>query len=181
MEKAESQSIELHQDRNFFLFNAAISLAALGLLLWLLVIRQGDQSELDLRFMPAFNALLNGIAAILLSAGWYAICRRNIRLHKRLMAGSFVASTLFFVGYAAYKYVHGDTPYPGTGSMKIAYYAILISHIVLSIPLIPLALCAFYFAWKKRFKTHRRITRILAPIWLYVSITGVVVYFLLHH
>ncbi|MEM9074802.1 MAG: DUF420 domain-containing protein [Myxococcota bacterium] len=168
------------QDRNFFVFNAVVSVGALSLLAWLLLIRDGGAEGLDLRFMPAVNAALNATAAVLITAGWIAIRKGNADLHKYLMVGAFVASTLFLVGYLAYHYAHGDTRYQGEGAMKVIYLSILASHVLLSIPVVPLCLSAFYFAWRRRFDTHKKVTRILAPMWLYVSVTGVVVYFMLH-
>lgn len=165
-------------DRGFFLLNATVSTGALLFLAWLLL--GGGEARVagvDLAFMPALNAVLNATAAVLLSAGWWAIRKRKQQLHKWLMVASFCASTLFLVSYVVYHYAVGDTHY--TGSMGALYYPILISHILLSIPVVPMALSAFYFAWKKRFTTHRKITRILAPIWIYVSVTGVLVFLLL--
>ncbi len=169
-----------NEDRNFFIFNAIVSVAALSLLSWLLLFRQGESGDLDLHFVPALNAGLNATAATLLLSGWIAIRKRNERLHKRLMVGAFAASALFLVGYLAYHYVHGDTRYQGEGPMRSVYFFVLISHVLLSIPVVPMALSAFYFAWKDRRAAHRKVTRILAPVWLYVSVTGVVVYFMLH-
>ncbi|MCB9614776.1 MAG: DUF420 domain-containing protein [Sandaracinus sp.] len=169
---------QIRQDRGFFLFNAVVSAAALAILAWLLIFRDaGEAGGLDLRFMPAVNASLNGAAAVLLTAGWIAIRAKKVALHKRLMVASFAASTFFLVGYLAYHFVHGDTRY--VGEYRGLYLGILFSHIVLSIPIVPMALSAFYFAWKQRFAAHRKVTRILAPIWVYVSVTGVLVYFFL--
>jgi putative membrane protein len=178
MSTADPSLDAVRQDRGFFVFNAVVSAAALALLSWLLVFRDTDESgALDLRFMPAVNAGLNATAAVLLVAGWLAIRAKKIGLHKRLMVGAFAASTFFLVGYLAYHYVHGDTRYEG--EHRGLYLTILFSHVVLSIPVVPMALSAFYFAWKQRFATHKKITRILAPIWTYVSVTGVLVYFFL--
>lgn len=168
---------QVRQDRNFFVFNAVVSVAALSVLAWLLVFRAGESADLDLRFMPAVNAALNATAAVLLTAGWIAIRAEKVALHKRLMVGSFVASTVFLVGYLAYHYVHGDTRYEG--EHRALYLTLLASHVLLSIPVVPMALSAFYFAWKQRFAAHKRVTRILAPVWIYVSVTGVAVYFFL--
>jgi len=95
------------------------------------------------------------------------------------MVSTFAASSLFLVGYLAYHYVHGDTRYAGTGAMKAVYLIILATHVLLSMPVVPLALVAFYFAWRQDFRRHRKVTRWLAPMWLYVSVTGVVVFFML--
>ncbi len=166
-------------DRGFFILNAIVSTAALAFLTWLLLGTSGSRLDgVDLGFMPAVNACLNATAAVLLCAGWLAIRRKNQQLHQWLMTGAFVASSLFLVGYIAYHYAHGDTRYEG--AYRGPYLALLFSHVVLSIPVVPMALSAFYFAWKKRFQVHRKVTRILAPIWIYVSVTGVLVYVMLH-
>ncbi len=167
-------------DRAFFVFNAVVSTAALSLLAYLLLIRRGDAgSGLDLRFMPAVNAALNATAAALLAAGWAAIRRGRPDLHKYLVVGAFAASSLFLVGYLAYHYVHGDTKYQGTGAMRLVYFGVLVSHILLSIVVVPGALAAFWFAARRQFATHKRVTRWLMPIWLYVSVTGVAIFFML--
>jgi putative membrane protein len=167
-------------DRRFFLFNAVVSVAALAVLSWLLVFRGGSGAgEADLRFMPALNATLNAAAAVLLVGGWVAIKRKRPDLHRYFMVAAFAASALFLVGYLAYHAVHGDTRFGGTGAVKAVYLAVLASHVLSSIGVVPLALTAFWFAWKKEFARHTRVTRWLFPIWLYVSVTGVVVYLML--
>lgn len=171
---------ESSNDRAFFLFTAVFSVVALSLIAYILLLRRGgDVAGLDLRFMPAVNAGLNSLAATLLTAGWMAIRRGERRVHQYLMVSAFVASTLFLVGYLAYHFVHGDTKFAGEGAIRAVYFFVLISHIVLSVPIVPMALLAFYFAWRKSFARHKKVTRVLAPIWLYVSVTGVLVYFLL--
>lgn len=167
-------------DRTFFIFNAVLSVAALSLLSWLLLFHGGlTGSTVDLKFMPAVNAVLNGTAAVLLVAGRLAIRNKRVELHRYLMVSAFVASALFLVGYLAYHYVHGDTKFGGTGAVKAIYLAILLSHVLLSIGIVPMCLAAFWFAWKREFPLHTRVTRWLHPIWLYVSVTGVVVFLML--
>ncbi len=167
-------------DRAFFAFNAVVSTGALSLLAYLLLIRRGDPgSGLDLRFMPAVNAGLNATAATLLAAAWVAIRKRRPDLHKYLVVSAFAASSLFLVGYLAYHYVHGDTRYQGQGPIRLFYFALLISHILLSVVVVPGALAAFWFAARREFARHKRITRWLMPIWLYVSVTGVAIFFML--
>lgn len=167
-------------DRTFFIFNAVVSVAALSLLGWLLLIHGGmKNSELDLRFMPGVNAGFNALAATLLVAGRVAIARKKVELHRYLMVFAFAASALFLVGYLAYHAVHGDTKFGGTGAVRAAYLVLLASHVLLSTLVVPLALSAFYFAWRRDFQKHTRVTRVLHPIWLYVSVTGVVVFVML--
>ncbi|XXT95585.1 DUF420 domain-containing protein [Sorangium sp. So ce834] len=165
-------------DRSFYVFNAVLSAAALAFLAYILIIRRGAGGA-DLRFMPPLNAALNATAATLLVAGWIAIKRRAIVAHKYLMVSAFVASSLFLVGYLAYHFVHGDTKYQGTGPLRAVYFVVLISHIVLSAGIVPLALTSFYFAYKASFAKHARVARVTLPLWLYVSVTGVLIYFML--
>ena len=138
------------------------------------------QGDLDLRFMPAVNAVFNSVATCCLIAGYVAVRRRRLSLHRSLMLGAYAASALFLVGYLAYHYVHGDTKFAGDGAARVIYLLILATHVVLSMFIVPMALLAFWFAWKQRYERHKRVTRILLPIWLYVSVTGVVIFFMLH-
>jgi putative membrane protein len=129
--------------------------------------------------MPGINAGFNALAAIFLVLGVGAIKRKQITRHQALMLSAFASSSFFLVGYLAYHYVHGDTKYPGSGGARAFYLVILASHVLLSLPVVPMCLGAFYFAFQRRFATHKRITKVLFPIWLYVSVTGVLVFFLL--
>ena len=165
-------------DRSFYLFNAALSIAALGFLSYILLVRRGAGGA-DLRFLPPVNASLNALAASLLCAGYIAVRRRALRMHKYLMVSAFAASTLFLVCYLAYHFVHGDTKYQGTGPIRGVYFAILITHILLSMSVVPLALTTFYFAYKASFVKHRKVAKVTLPIWLYVSVTGVIIFFML--
>jgi putative membrane protein len=166
-------------DRTFYVLNAILSAAALGFIAYLLLIRRGGGAQMDLRFVPAVNAGLNTTSALLLSAGWIAIRRKAVGAHRALVTAAFIASSLFLVCYLGYHYAHGNTKYAGTGPLRAIYFLILASHVILSMGVVPMALAAFYFALKKEFVRHRRVTRILMPVWLYVSVTGVVVFFML--
>ena len=167
-------------DRRFFVFNAVVSVTALLLLGWLLLVRRGaGTGAADLRFLPAVNASLNATAAFLLLGGWVAIRRGSMHVHRILMVGAFVASSLFLLCYLAYHAVHGDTRYAGTGAMRVMYLTVLATHVLLSTAVVPLALTAFWFALRREFRRHRRVTRVLWPIWMYVSVTGVLIFFML--
>lgn len=167
-------------DRSFFIFNAVLSTLALSGLAWLLLAHRAEgEGGPDLRFMPGVNAMLNGSAALLLIAGRVAVIRKQLVLHRYLMVSAFVCSALFLIGYVAYHAVHGDTKFGGTGALRTVYLVILASHVVLSIGIVPMCLAALWFAWKKEFTRHTRVTRWLHPIWLYVSVTGVVVFLML--
>jgi putative membrane protein len=159
---------------------AALTLVALALLSWVLVLKRGSpELGIDLRFLPALNAALNTACTCFLASGYVAIRRGNVRLHQRLMVSALVASMLFLVGYLAYHYVHGDTKYPGSGAIKAVYLLILATHVLLSIAMVPLVLTTVFFAARRRFPWHRKVARITLPIWLYVSVTGVVIFFML--
>lgn len=166
-------------DRTFWAGNAIVSTAAVALIAFFLRRDATAAGAVDLTFMPALNAFFNALSASCLAVGWIAIRRGAIRVHRALMIAAFSCSAAFFVGYLIYHYAHGDTPYPGTGAMRTLYLLVLASHIVLSITVVPGALAAFYFALTRQFERHRRLNRIFLPIWLYVSVTGVVVYFML--
>jgi len=167
------------ENRAFYVFNAVLSTAALGFLAWLLLLRDGTSALGDLSFLPAVNAGLNASAALLLTAGWIAIRRGHRKIHPYFMVGAFAMSALFLVSYVVYHYAHGDTRFTGEGAIRYFYFAILISHVLLSMAIVPMALSALWLAYRKRFATHRRVTRILTPIWLYVSVTGVVIFAML--
>ncbi|MBC7172643.1 MAG: DUF420 domain-containing protein [Polyangiaceae bacterium] len=172
-------SLDSSRDRSFLVFNAVVSVTALSFLAWLLLLHGGvDTQGINLRFMPAVNASLNAISAGLLVAGYIAIRGGHRELHQRLVMSAFVASALFLAGYVAYHYVHGDTRY--VGAYRTFYLSLLASHVVLSIGVLPMAISAVYLARNERFVAHKRVARVLLPIWLYVSVTGVVVYFFLH-
>jgi putative membrane protein len=167
-------------DRPFFLFNAVVSTAALALLAYLLLLhRVAPGAGLAPRYLPTVNACLNASAALLLLCGYVAVKRRSYRAHRYFMVSAFAASSLFLLCYLAYHYLHGDTKFQGVGPIRAVYFSILISHILLSAAVVPLAFTALYFAWKRRFASHAKVTRILWPIWMYVSVTGVVVFLFL--
>lgn len=168
-------------DWPFWLLNAALSAAALSLLFWLLVLRRPAESDgLRLSFMPSVNAALNGSAALLLLGGRLSIARGNRQAHRAFMLAAFAASALFLLGYVAYHFVHGDTRYAGPAGVKAFYLLVLASHVLLSLAVVPLVLAALRFALLERWPAHVRVVRWLWPIWMYVSVTGVLVYFLLH-
>jgi len=166
-------------DRGFWIFNAVVSTAAVGFLGWLLLVREGGGVQADLSFMPSVNAGLNATSATLLVLGLAAIRSGHREVHKRLMVSAFAASAVFLIGYVLYHYAHGDTQYQGGGVIRIVYFGILITHVLLSIMMLPMILATFYLAARERFASHKRLARWTLPVWLYVSVTGVVIYFML--
>ena len=130
--------------------------------------------------LPAVNATLNGTTAVLLSLGYAMVRRRKILLHKTFMLSAFGVSTLFLASYLWYHAHAGMRHFEGRGWIRPVYFAILISHTVLAAVVVPLALTTVYFGLRSRHPAHQRIARWTLPIWLYVSLTGVVVYLLLY-
>ncbi len=126
------------------------------------------------------NAALNTLATVLLLAGWAFIRRGNVRAHRAAMVGAFLTSAVFLACYLTYHWLVGHVPFRGVGTVRTVYFTILISHILLAVAVPVLALRMFFLAWKGRFDAHRRLGRITLPIWLYVSITGVVIYLMLY-
>lgn len=127
------------------------------------------------------NAVLNSIAALLLVAGWVFISRGQWRAHRAAMVAAFATSAIFLVSYLVYHALEGSRKYAGPESLRLVYYAILITHVILAAAVPVLALRMFFLAWKGRWDAHRRLGRVTMPIWLYVSVTGVVIYAMLYH
>lgn len=130
--------------------------------------------------LPAVNAALNSLSAILLVGGYLFIKSRNIKAHKACMLSAFASSMLFLVSYLVYHYQVGSVPFKGEGGIRLVYFTILLTHTLLATTVVPLALVTLFRAFKERFDAHRRIARWTFPIWLYVSVTGVIVYWMLY-
>lgn len=126
------------------------------------------------------NASLNGLSAILLTNGFFMIRRGNIAAHKRSMISAFIASSLFLISYVVYHIRVGNILFQGQGWIRPVYFTLLISHIVLAIVILPLAIIALTRGLQSRFDRHRRIARWTLPLWLYVSVTGVIIYVMLY-
>ncbi len=132
---------------------------------------------IDLSFLPPFYAGINGLTAVLLIGALVAIKSKNMNLHQRLIQTCLALSLLFLLCYVAYHMTSDSTPYGG--EMKALYYFILISHITLSVAVIPVVLFTYLFAWEGKFEKHKKWTRFAFPIWLYVAVTGVIVYYMI--
>jgi uncharacterized membrane protein YozB (DUF420 family) len=130
--------------------------------------------------LPALNATLNGIAALCLVTGFVMIKRRRPDLHKRCMLGALTASTLFLISYVVYHANTGSRPFTGVGPVRVIYFAILITHVVLAALVLPLALLTTTRGLREQYVKHVRIARWTLPVWLYVSVTGVIIYLMLY-
>lgn len=156
------------------------SAAIAAFLVWWIYFKTPGASDAGwISALPAANATFNTLAALCMTAGWIAIRRGDRTLHPKLMLTGVAFSALFLVSYLLYHHYQGDTPFPGEGWVRPFYFGILISHILLSVVMLPMILSTLYFAWRRRFASHRRIARWTLPIWLYVSVTGVVIFFFL--
>ena len=130
--------------------------------------------------LPALNATLNGTSGVLLAAGYYFMRRRQIARHRACMIAAFVTSSAFLVSYLVYHAHIGSKPFPVHGPIRAVYFAVLITHILLAAVIVPLALVTLRRGWVLDVRRHRRIARWTWPLWMYVSVTGVVIYVMLY-
>jgi putative membrane protein len=159
----------------------AISLAVVTLVAYLLLGHRREAGVSPLvAALPLLNACLNATSAALLSAGYLLIRRRRVAAHRACMVSALVASTLFLVSYVTYHSFAGSRPFGGQGWVRAVYFPLLVSHIVLAAVIVPLALTTAYRALSGSFARHVRIARFTLPLWLYVSVTGVLVYWMLY-
>jgi len=158
----------------------AISAAATIFLFWLIYVHPAaDAASARLAFLPALNALLNGLSAAALLIGFAFIRTRKIVAHRGCMITAFIFSTLFLVSYILHHALHGDVRYPALAPYRSLYLPLLASHIVLAVVALPLVLITFFFSLIGRFPQHRKLARWTFPLWLYVSVTGVITYVML--
>ncbi len=129
--------------------------------------------------LAAVNAGLNGLSAAFLVLAWRAIRRRALAEHARFMLCALGASSLFLVSYIIYHAVHGETRFLGQGAIRPVYFLVLVSHIVLSAVTLPLVFSSFFFSLSGRFRSHKKVARVTLPLWLYVSVTGVLIFAML--
>jgi uncharacterized membrane protein YozB (DUF420 family) len=130
--------------------------------------------------LPLLNAILNATSAVLLSSGYVAIRRRRITVHKACMIAACVTSALFLTSYLIYHAQVGSKPFLGQGNIRLVYFAVLISHTILAVVILPLVVMTLYRAWRAQWASHRRLARWTLPLWIYVSVTGVVIYAMLY-
>ena len=130
--------------------------------------------------LPTLNAVLNSVTAVLLLIGYGLIRARRITAHRVCMLAAVLTSTLFLTSYVIYHLKAGSVRFEGTGSIRLVYFAVLISHTVLAVAIVPLVLVTLVRALRGRFERHAALARVTLPIWLYVSITGVIIYLMLY-
>jgi len=154
----------------------SVSIVIALFLIWLIYFKGKVAAPEWVGALPAANASFNSLSALCLTFGYINIRRGNRVVHKRFMLTATVFSALFLISYVTYHFFHGDTLFPGHGWVRPVYFFILISHIGLSMAALPLILAALWFGLGNQFRVHRRIARWTFPIWLYVSVTGVIVF-----
>ena len=160
---------------------AILTLSAIiaAFLIWLIYFKGRVAGPEWISTLPAVNAVCNSLSAICLIFGYINIRRYNRVVHQRFMLSATVFSAIFLVSYITYHYFHGDTKFPGHGIVRPIYFFILITHISLSMVALPLILGTLWWALRSEFRFHKKIARWTFPIWLYVSVTGVIVFFFL--
>ncbi len=157
----------------------ALTVVVLGLVVAMRRIKLPLPEGVDLSFLPAVNAGLNTGVAILLVAALVAVLKGRITLHRSLMTTAVALSVAFLLCYVAYHITTGETSYGGEGWVKTAYYIVLATHVILAAVSFPFILMTLVFAWTNQFGKHKRLSRRIYPIWLYVAITGPLVYWML--
>jgi len=130
--------------------------------------------------LPAVNATLNALSAVWLTCGYLFIRQKKISAHRFCMLGALITSALFLISYLTYHYHAGSKPFTGQGAIRTVYFTILLTHTVLAVVIVPMALITLSRALKERFDQHKRIARWTLPMWFYVSVTGVIIYFMLY-
>jgi putative membrane protein len=158
----------------------AVSVAASLFLFWLIYVHPAaDAANALFAFLPALNAIFNGLSATALLIGYTFIRARKVAAHRASMITAFVFSTLFLVSYILHHALHGDVRYPAHAALRSVYLPLLASHIILAVVTLPMVLITFFFSLSGRFAQHRKIARWTFPLWLYVSVTGVITYAML--
>lgn len=167
-------------DTRYLILIAILSVVVPLLVAFLLFMPQtGKLGDLDVSFLPRLHAVLNSLTAIALVVGYIQIKKNNRRNHRFAMTTAFVLSVFFLISYVTYHYQAAPTAFGGDGAIKAIYYFILITHIILAAVIVPLVLLSVYFALSEQYARHRKVSRWTFPLWLYVAVTGVVVYLMI--
>lgn len=157
-----------------------VSGLAISFLVWIIYFKEPPKnSEHVLPFLPALNCVLNACSAACLMMGYRAIKRRQVSWHMRWMISAFVCSAVFLVSYILHHHLHGDTKFPAENALRPLYLIILATHVLLSVVALPMIFMTFFLSLSGRLTAHRRLARFTFPIWLYVSVTGVLIFLFL--
>lgn len=176
--KVNEDKLTSGQDKKFLTLIAVLSVAIPVVVALLFFMPKADTS-VDVSYLPAFHAILNSLTAIALVVGYISVKSQNVKAHRAAMLVAFGLSSIFLVSYVTYHFLGERTIYGGEGTLKYIYYFILLTHIVLAVVIVPLVLLSVYYGISNQLAKHRRISRWTFPIWLYVAITGVLVYLMI--
>jgi putative membrane protein len=166
-------------DKNFFTVSIITSVIVFIVVIILNIIPKPDFVPIFTKHLPLFNAILNGTCSVLLVTSFYFIKQKNISVHKKINITAFFLSCIFLISYILYHYFTEETKFPIDNPLRPVYLFILISHIILAALVLPFILLSFYFGLNMKIPQHKKIVRWSFPIWLYVTITGVIVYLMI--
>lgn len=170
-------SLNNSQDKKAYTVIGLLSAVVLAFLVWLIYWKESPAEHAHwATWLPALNSIFNAITTVFLVLGYKAIKERKVSRHIKLMISATCSSGLFLISYITYHHFQGDTKFLAEGIIRPTYFFILISHIVLSIPLVPMVFTTLYHAGRRNHEKHKWIARKTFPIWLYVSVTGVLIY-----
>lgn len=184
--KTFKEQVTIDAFKNMDAFKAAFliigtSLIAFAFLVWLIYFKGGTETQAAwVRQLPAVNASLNSLSTVFLLLAVRAVLRKDYPAHMKFNLAAFGTSTAFLLTYVIYHNAIGHTPFTGEGIIRPIYFTILISHILLSALVVPLILFSFYLAFAGKFKQHRAVSKVTFPVWLYVSVTGVMIFLILN-
>lgn len=182
LSKRLMSSMNQNDDKNAYVIIFILSFVVLIFLFWLIYFNPGQESKAGwVSFLPTLNASLNSLTTLLLVSGYIFIKQGMKRAHIISMLTATSTSGLFLISYIIYHHYHGDTLFLTQGWIRPVYFSILVSHILLSIALVPMVFFTLYHAAKSQFKKHQKIARLTFPIWIYVSVTGVLIYIFVHY
>lgn len=167
------------KDKTVFKIILALSVAVFGLIVLLYLLPKQEFIPEWAKLLPLLNATINGTCSLLLVTSLWCIKNKNIQWHKRLNITTFVLSSLFLVSYIIFHFFGVETKYPADNPMRPFYLVILLTHILLAAIVLPLVLVSFYFGLTGKIEKHRKVSKFTFPIWLYVTVTGVVVYLMI--
>lgn len=177
--RENNRSVNSAKDKQFLTLIAVLSVVIPVVVALLFFMPKDGGSGVNVSFLPTLHAILNSLTAVALVTGYYFIRQNNSKAHRAAMLTAFGLSAIFLVSYVTYHFLGERTIYGGEGALKYIYYFILLTHIVLAIVIVPLVLLSVYFGISNQLSRHRRISKWTFPIWLYVAITGVLVYLLI--
>jgi putative membrane protein len=166
-------------DKKFFALSIVVSVVVFGVVVILNILPKPDFTPSFIRYLPLLNATINGICSFLLLTSLYFIRRKNIRAHKKINISAFFLSSIFLVSYILYHYFSIEVRFPADNPMRPVYLIILITHILCASAILPFILMSFYRGLNMQVEKHKKIVRWSFPIWLYVTVTGVIVYLLI--